>query len=280
MRVSDDEMENEECDDDADFSDRLIGVKKATSLGTFLKGAESALKLEEQRSEIFKEVAAETEALRRNMDLRSHEMQIARRIRQISGTTESVRGKAIELVTLISNSSNPRSSIAMFAEKMVSQCVNPSGSFSKYVYAYAQVVVLSMHIHCSKVYELPHGIEEGWAWIARFFNALPANLYTAVSLRAFLEMAGFALYRRYKSQFKKILNIVSRKFVSALEQQEDLANVVMNIKVYKDSSKFLEEPDGRRMQSSLLSSEAVPEPNHGGLNHHNTSNRELDRRTS
>lgn len=35
--------------------------------GTFLKGAESALKLEEQRSQIYKEVAAEAEALRRNM---------------------------------------------------------------------------------------------------------------------------------------------------------------------------------------------------------------------
>ncbi|KAL8100413.1 hypothetical protein AgCh_032612 [Apium graveolens] len=41
-------------------------------------------------------------------------------------------------------------------------------------------------------------------------------------------MAGFALYRRYISQFKKMLNIISRKFVSALEQRPDLANVVMN----------------------------------------------------
>ncbi|XP_074332873.1 aconitate hydratase, cytoplasmic-like isoform X2 [Apium graveolens] len=41
-------------------------------------------------------------------------------------------------------------------------------------------------------------------------------------------MAGFALYRKYISQFKKMLNIISRKFVSALEQRPDLANVVMN----------------------------------------------------
>lgn len=87
-------------------------------------------------------------------------------------------------------------------------------------------------------------------------------------------MAGFALYRRYRSQFKKILNIISRNFVSALKQQAELANVVMNIQVYIDSSKFLEEPDGRRMQSSLLSSEAVPESNHGGSYHHNSSNKE------
>ncbi|KAL1807297.1 hypothetical protein ACET3Z_030365 [Daucus carota] len=325
---------------------RADKAEKAASSGSFLKGAERALKMEELRSQIYKEVAAEAEALRRNMDLRSHEMQIARRIRQISGTTESVRGKAMELVTLISNSTSPRSSTAIFAEKIVSQCVNPSGSFSKSVYAYAQVVVLvtskvpqTMDIllaelnrvciytvpkymkysesifktkeayykaigfkeengklenrdtyvervrSCMKLYgalvqteaegvKNPHGIEEGWAWIARCLNALPANLYTAVSLQAFLEMAGFALYRKYRSQFKKILNIISRNFITALKQQPDLANVVMNIQVYIDSKKFLEEPDGRRMQSSLLSSEAVPETNYQGSYHHNSSNRD------
>ena len=35
--------------------------------GSFLKGAERALKMEELRSQIYKEVAAEAEALRRNM---------------------------------------------------------------------------------------------------------------------------------------------------------------------------------------------------------------------
>ncbi|KAK1381537.1 mRNA export factor GLE1 [Heracleum sosnowskyi] len=326
-------------------STRADGAEKAASSGTFLKAAESALKLEEKRSQIYKEVVAETEALRRNVDLHSHEMQIARRIRQISGTTESVRGKARELVTLITSSANPRSSTAMFAEKIVSQCVTPSGSFSKSVFAYAQVIVLvtsqvpqTMDIllaelnrvciytvpkymsysesifktkeayhkaigyqeengklenrdtyvervrSCMKLYgalvqteaegfKNPHGIEEGWAWMARFLNALPANLYTAVSLQAFIEMAGFALYRRYRSQFKKILNIISRNFVSALKQRPDLANVVMNIQVYIDSSKFLEEPDGRRMQSSLLSSEAVPDSNHEGY-HQNSTNRQ------
>ncbi|KAL8100617.1 mRNA export factor GLE1-like [Apium graveolens] len=34
----------------------------------------------------------------------------------------------------------------------------------------------------------PHGIEEGWAWMARFLNALPANLYTVVSLQTFIEV--------------------------------------------------------------------------------------------
>ncbi|XP_074350640.1 mRNA export factor GLE1-like [Apium graveolens] len=121
---------------------RADGEEKTASSGSFLKAAESALKLKERRSQIYKQVVAETEALRRSVDLRSHELQIARRIRQISWTTESVRGKAIELVTLITNSTYPRSSTLIFAEKIVSQCANPSGSLSKSVFAYAQVIFL------------------------------------------------------------------------------------------------------------------------------------------
>lgn len=33
-----------------------------------------------------------------------------------------------------------------------------------------------------------HGHREGWAWLARFLNAVPANLYTATALQAFLEV--------------------------------------------------------------------------------------------
>lgn len=33
-----------------------------------------------------------------------------------------------------------------------------------------------------------HGHREGWAWLARFLNAVPANLFTATALQAFLEV--------------------------------------------------------------------------------------------
>ncbi|KAL8088639.1 hypothetical protein AgCh_038426 [Apium graveolens] len=93
----------------------------------------------------------------------------------------------------------------------------------------------------------PHGIEEGWALMARFLNALPANLYTAVSLQTFIEMAGFALYRRYRSQFKKMLNIISRNFVSALEQRPDQANVVMNTSSYLKKIEISRHQDARAL---------------------------------
>ncbi|KAJ4846668.1 hypothetical protein Tsubulata_049141, partial [Turnera subulata] len=34
-----------------------------------------------------------------------------------------------------------------------------------------------------------HGPKEGWAWLARFLNSVPANMYTAVALSAFLQVS-------------------------------------------------------------------------------------------
>ncbi|XP_022726258.1 protein GLE1-like isoform X2 [Durio zibethinus] len=106
-----------------------------------------------------------------------------------------------------------------------------------------------------------HGLNEGWAWLARFLNALPANIYTAVALNAFLQMAGFALFRKYKSQFKKVLNIISENFLNALRAQEDpeLRPITAEIQSYLEDKKFLQEPEGRALQSSLLSSVMVPD---------------------
>lgn len=36
-----------------------------------------------------------------------------------------------------------------------------------------------------------HGPKEGWAWLARFLNTLPANIYTAVALKAFLQVSWY-----------------------------------------------------------------------------------------
>ncbi|KAK6252439.1 hypothetical protein QUC31_014159, partial [Theobroma cacao] len=122
-----------------------------------------------------------------------------------------------------------------------------------------------------------HGLKEGWAWLARFLNALPANIYTAVALNAFLQwrhnfhwvnnrsgvlkMAGFALFRKYKSQFMKLLNIISENFLNALRAQQDpeLRPIMAEIQSYLEDKKFLQEPEGRALQGSLLSSVMVPD---------------------
>ncbi|KAH9772937.1 protein GLE1 [Citrus sinensis] len=106
-----------------------------------------------------------------------------------------------------------------------------------------------------------HGLKEGWAWLARFLNALPANIYTAVALNAFLQLAGFALFKKYKSQFRKILDNIYDNFLNALKAREDskLNLVIAEIQYYIEDKKFLEEPEGRTLQAPPLSSTLVPE---------------------
>ncbi|BAT86558.1 hypothetical protein LR48_Vigan03g310200 [Vigna angularis] len=100
-----------------------------------------------------------------------------------------------------------------------------------------------------------HGLPEGWAWLARFLNTLPANHYTAVSLNAFLQMAGFALFKRYKSQFLKMLNVVSENFLVDLKSRNvsELTKTITEIQTYIEDKKFLQEPEGKSLQSNLLS---------------------------
>ncbi|KAG7552927.1 GLE1-like [Arabidopsis thaliana x Arabidopsis arenosa] len=78
-----------------------------------------------------------------------------------------------------------------------------------------------------------HGIEHGWAWLARFFNNISAiNIATATALNAFLQTAGFGLHQRYKSQFVKVMNVepegrtmktsfLSAEFTAVLDQQNN-----------------------------------------------------------
>ena len=83
--------------------------------------------------------------------------------------------------------------------------------------------------------------------------------YTAVSLNAFLQMAGFALFRRYKSQFVKLLNIISQNFLVDLKARQipELTRTLLEIETYIKDKKFLEEPEGRRLEANLLSSKSV-----------------------
>ncbi|KAK4429755.1 protein GLE1 [Sesamum alatum] len=106
-----------------------------------------------------------------------------------------------------------------------------------------------------------HGLREGWAWLARFLNSLPANLYTAVALHSFLEMAGFALHRRYRNQFEKLLHIVARDFLNALKEggseswSAKLSKVKMSIRDYIESNQFKKEPEGLQLRGHLESND-------------------------
>lgn len=310
------------------------GSQSNTARST-VRGAESALKKEEQRLQTLKDLTAMNEnlGLGTNKGFRSHGMFIARTIKQISGFKGSVSKTASSLFEALNNPSTPQSvSIAMFAEKFVSSSVN-SGEFDNKLYAYARVIVsvtsqvpLAMDILIAELnrvciftvpkyisysessfesreahlkaigyreedqktetfrdrisaymklygalvqtesfegYQNLHGLAEGWEWLSRFLNALPANLYTATALQAFLQMAGFALYRRFKSQFAKLLQIVENNFLGSLKAHGDstdssLNRVIVNIQNYLDSRQYLKEPEGLELKEELESNNYAP----------------------
>lgn len=87
-------------------------------------------------------------------------------------------------------------------------------------------------------------------------------------------MAGFALFRKYRSQFRKILKVISGNFLVALKAQGEkvkepkLKQVIGNIQCYVEKNEFLQEPEGWRMQGSLLSGSMAPELDYPDSYHH------------
>jgi len=94
-----------------------------------------------------------------------------------------------------------------------------------------------------------HGVKDGWAWMARFLNALPPNRFTAAALEIFLKIAGFRLFQAYPKPFTKILNALSREFIDRLKSQNDPDSnpVISNLETYLISQQFRKEPEGRAL---------------------------------
>ncbi|GFY91464.1 hypothetical protein Acr_07g0016600 [Actinidia rufa] len=272
----------------------VVAPKEATEsqTGNILKCAESALKLEERRLQIYKEVTVKNEALGFGSSINhlSHGSKIQRLIKQISGTKENVRSfdqctnpnKAVfayaHVIVLVASQSQFDTKEAY--HKAIGYNEDDGGieseeSYISRVESYMRLYGALVQTEIAGV-QNTHGVREGWAWLARFLNALPANLYTAVALQAFLEVAGFALYRTYKTQFKKLLNIIYRDFVSALKERggdAKLSKVITSIQTYIESNKFLEEPEGSSLQSTLLSHTFVPESEYAEPSYHRPANR-------
>ena len=83
------------------------------------------------------------------------------------------------------------------------------------------------------------------------------------------------MYRKYKSQFRKLLNIISNNFLSALRGKgnANLNHIILDIETYLEDRRFLEEPEGKTLVGgSLLSSDAFPEPEHAQEYYRHSSN--------
>ncbi|TVU05370.1 hypothetical protein EJB05_48529, partial [Eragrostis curvula] len=129
-------------------------------------------------------------------------------------------------------------------------------SYLTYVVAYVKLYAAMIQTEIKGVRH-PHGLTEGWKWLAMFLNALPATTSTAYALHAFLKMAGFALHKKYGSQFMKILDVISQHFLPALKEQGSKVQTeaVNNLQNYLDNKIYLEEPEGMYLVQQLLSKE-------------------------
>ncbi|CAL4886913.1 unnamed protein product [Urochloa decumbens] len=129
-------------------------------------------------------------------------------------------------------------------------------SYLTYVVAYVKLYAAMIQTEIKGVRH-PHGLAEGWKWLALFLNALPATTATACALHAFLKMAGFALHKKYGSQFLKILDVISRCFLPALKDQGNKmqSEAVNNLQNYLNDKIYLQEPEGQYLVQQLLSKE-------------------------
>nr|GMD42012.1 protein GLE1 isoform X2 [Ipomoea batatas] len=271
------------------------------SRGKIVKGAENALNLEEKRLKIYKELAVKNETLGLGSK-RVVSWCVSR-----AGNSNSIPyayGRVIVLVT----SKVPVAMDILIAElnKVCIYTVPKHISYSQSVFktkeayyraigfqddgkletvdSYLNRLCAYMKLYGALVqtevegFQNLHGHREGWAWLARFLNAVPANLYTATALQAFLEtlftsstsysahkvlmpylqMAGFVLYRKYKYHFEKLLNIIAKDFMKAIEDLQS-SPVTTRLRSYIESKQYLNEPEGWRLKTSLDSSYFVPD---------------------
>eukprot|EP00898_Chlorokybus_atmophyticus_P000090 jgi/Chlat1/1081/Chrsp110S01544 len=115
----------------------------------------------------------------------------------------------------------------------------------------------------------PYGLQHAWSWLARLLNRLPPNRATATALESFLKassilhcsdavtaVAGYRLHRQYERQLMKLLAAVHDEFLPkvAVTNDPDARAVMTRLQTYLLSQQFLQEPEGRFLPKTDLSS--------------------------
>ncbi|XP_040011955.1 nucleoporin GLE1 [Xiphias gladius] len=69
----------------------------------------------------------------------------------------------------------------------------------------------------SKQGSVPHGLNQGWRWLAQMLNMEPLADITATLLFDFLEVCGNALMKQYQSQFWKLILLLKEEYFPRIE---------------------------------------------------------------
>lgn len=96
----------------------------------------------------------------------------------------------------------------------------------------------------------PHGLHNGWMWIARTLSLPPYPSVTAALLRGFLSTAGAPLLVRYGRQFRKILGYLTMKYLPQIEDDSleggkaDIASLKTFLREYSQTGALPALPEG------------------------------------
>ncbi|KAG7278003.1 hypothetical protein CRUP_020319 [Coryphaenoides rupestris] len=84
----------------------------------------------------------------------------------------------------------------------------------------------------------PHGLNNGWRWLAQMLNMEPLADVTATLLLDFLEVCGHALMKQYQGQFWKLIMMIQEEYFPRIQAVTSTGQMgsVMRLK------QFLEDP--------------------------------------
>ncbi|NWU98842.1 GLE1 protein, partial [Upupa epops] len=63
----------------------------------------------------------------------------------------------------------------------------------------------------------PHGLDNGWRWLAQVLNMAPVPNVTATLLLDFLEVCGNALMKQYDAQFWQMILLIQVEYIPRIE---------------------------------------------------------------
>ncbi|XP_068619168.1 mRNA export factor Gle1 [Battus philenor] len=67
----------------------------------------------------------------------------------------------------------------------------------------------------------PHGLANGWKWLASFINLKPEPDICATLLHDFFSVCGSEFYKYYKKQFIKIIRLISTDYLKILDEIDE-----------------------------------------------------------
>ncbi|RXG60140.1 Nucleoporin GLE1 [Armadillidium vulgare] len=107
--------------------------------------------------------------------------------------------------------------------------------------------------HKEGVENHPHGIQEGWKWIARTLSMPPQPSITASLLSGFLSTAGAPLLNQYGKQFTKLLQFICTIYLPEIERdvleggQSDIVSLKVLLEQYQQTNSLPQVPEGYKL---------------------------------